>query len=346
MATTVPSLLTFEQAIAEAEPGKNKHILLGNGFSRACRNDIFAYDALFKRANFTNLPKAQQAFADLGTTDFEVVMRALRNAAKLVMLYEPTNPDLASLFRDEADALREVLASAIAQNHPERPGDIAPERYAACRKFLSHFYSAYTLNYDLLLYWAIMQGEVGQELRLGDDGFRTPDDGGANYVTWDVEKTDPQDVFYLHGALHLFDAGSELKKYTWINTGIRLIEQIREALANDLFPLIVAEGTSGEKMARIQHSNYLGRGYRSFAHIGGTLYIYGFAMGANDEHWLRLIEANRKLRKLFVGIYGAPERPDNQALIQRTLAMQEAKSTGRHRLPVGFLNAESAEVWG
>ncbi len=92
------------------------------------------------------------------------------------------------------------------------------------------------LNYDLLLYWSIMQNEVRQPLTLGDDGFRTPDDGEAEYVTWDVERTDEQDVFYLHGALHLYDAGSELKKFTWMNTGIRLIEQVeRSACAKNCF---------------------------------------------------------------------------------------------------------------
>ncbi len=346
MAASVPKLLTFREAVAQAESGKNKHVLLGNGFSRACRNDIFAYDALFKRADFTKLPFAQRAFTSLDTTDFEVVMLALRRAAILVTVYAPTHPDLAKLFRDEADALREVLAAAIAQNHPEYPAEIASERYATCRRFLNHFNSVYTLNYDLLLYWAIMQSEVGQEMALGDDGFRTPDDGAATYVTWDVEKTDRQDVHYLHGALHLFDAGNELKKYTWTNTGIRLIDQIREALASNLFPLIVSEGTSAEKMTRIQHSNYLGRSYRSFAKIGGTLYIYGFAMGANDEHWLRLIQANRSLKKLFVGLYGDPAIPANQQLVRRAVALQEARSAGKFTLPIGFFDAATAKVWG
>jgi hypothetical protein len=35
MTATIPTLLTFEQAIANAEPSKNKHLLLANGFSRA-----------------------------------------------------------------------------------------------------------------------------------------------------------------------------------------------------------------------------------------------------------------------------------------------------------------------
>ena len=344
MAIPAIRLLTFEEAVAEAE--KKRHVLLGNGFSRACRNDIFAYDALFKRADFTKLPYAQQAFTALGTTDFEVVMDALRKAATLVALYEPTNSALAKLFQDEADALREELASAIAQNHPDHPAEIASERYAACRRFLNNFNTVYTLNYDLLLYWAIMQDEVGQELGVTDDGFRTPDDHKATYVTWDVQKTDDQDVFNLHGALHLYDAGSELMKFTWTNTGIRLIEQVRDALSKNMFPLIVAEGTSPEKMARIQHSNYLGRGYRSIAKIGGSLYIYGFAMGANDEHWLRLIEGNRSLKKLFVGLYGDVSNPDNQSLIARALALEEARSSGKFKLPVAFFDAATAKVWG
>src|SRR5579885_2383655 len=154
-----PVLLDFADALAQAITGKKKHVLLGNGFSRACRNDIFAYGALFTRADFTAIPLAQSAFEKLGTTDFEVVMRALHMASLLVELYAPTQTNLAAQFNAEAERLRDVLANAIAQNHPERPNDIASERYAACLKFLNNFSSVYTLNYDLLLYWAIMQEE-------------------------------------------------------------------------------------------------------------------------------------------------------------------------------------------
>lgn len=340
-----PVLLNFSEALHRAEENRPKHVLLGNGFSRACRNDIFAYEALFSRADFRNLPLAQRAFQALNTTDFERVMNALRMAALLIPVYAPTNTDLARLMVEQAEALREVLASAIAQNHPERPADITDEQYRACRDFLNNFKSVYTLNYDLLLYWTIMQSEVGQALTLGDDGFRTPDEGETEYVTWDVEKTDEQDVFYLHGALHLYDAGSELKKFTWINTGIRLIEQVREALAQNMFPLIVAEGSSPEKMARIQHSNYLGRGYRSFAKIAGSLYVYGFAMSQNDEHWLRLIDRNRRLRKLFVGIYGDPASQANRELIARCNRLGASRPQ-RSALEIQYFDAASARVWG
>jgi hypothetical protein len=64
------------------------------------------------------------------------------------------------------------------------------------------------VNYDLLLYWALMQREMPPSIDF-DDGFREPDDGPAEYVTWDVQKTGEQNVFYLHGGLHIFDAGSD-----------------------------------------------------------------------------------------------------------------------------------------
>jgi hypothetical protein len=339
-----PVILSFDEALQRADD-RHKHVLLGNGFSRACRNDIFAYEVLFDRADFTNIPLARRAFDALKTTDFERVMNALRMAALLIPVYAPDQPELAAILTRQADALRDVLASAIAQNHPDKPSDISDEQYAACRRFLNRFRNVYTLNYDLLLYWAIMQRESAQAMSPRDDGFRTPDEGGAEYVTWEVEKTDKQNVFYLHGALHLYDAGSELKKFTWINTGVRLIEQVRDALDQNLFPLIVAEGSSNEKMARIQHSNYLGRGYRSFAKITGNLYVYGFAMSQNDEHWLRLIERNGSLRRLFVGIYGDPGTPANAALIARCATLGATRSP-RSPLTVEFFDAASATVWG
>ena len=61
-----------------------------------------------------------------------------------------------------------------------------------------------------------------------DDGFRKPEDD-APYVTWEPENTYKQNVYYAHGGLHLFDAGAVLQKYTWSNTGIPLIKQIRAA---------------------------------------------------------------------------------------------------------------------
>ena len=317
--------------------------MLGNGFSRAWRDDIFSYDALLQQARFEALsPFARRAFDALGTTDFEDVMRALRAAAALIRLYDANNTTLPRRLTEDANGLRETLVQAIAGRHPDRPHQVSLDEYAHARRFLANFGSIYSVNYDLLLYWALMQQEIEPEVPF-DDGFRQPDDGPADYVTWEVEKTDRQTIFYLHGALHIFDAGHEVQKYTWVNTGVALIEQVREALERNLYPLFVSEGDSRQKLSKIKHSDFLARAYRSFSKIGGALFVYGHSFAPSDEHVLRLIDKN-KCSQLFVGLYGDPDSPGNRRIRDRAQAIAAGRPNSRP-LEALFYDAASARVW-
>ncbi len=339
-------LMSFADAILQSDRSRNRHLLLGNGFSIACRPDIFVYGKLFDAADFSKLsPSARDAFTALGTQDFERVIRALRDASSLSALYSTTASAAAAMSRD-ADGLRDVLVSTIAANHPDHPGDISEDEYRSCRRFLEPFKTIYTLNYDLLLYWAQMH--VGpEEVPTSDDGFRkSEDDYDAGYVVWESQNSHHQSTWFLHGALHLFDAGSEMQKYTWINTGIRLTEQIRDALARNYYPLFVSEGSSDEKLARIKHNDYLGKAYRSFTEITGCLFIYGHSLAENDEHFLKRIERG-KIQELFVGIYGDPNSPSNKTIIGRANRMSANRLMGKKSSPleVWFYDAGTANIW-
>jgi hypothetical protein len=147
----------------------------------------------------------------------------------------------------------------------------------------------------------------------------------------------------MHGALHIFDAGTELQKFTWCNTGIALIDQIRQALDDDRFPLFVAEGTANSKLQRIEHSGYLCRAKRSFAQIGGDLFIYGFSFGDADDHILRVLRKNRVARA-FISLYGDSHSAGNLRIIQR--AELVAGQRGRNSLELIYFDAASASVWG
>lgn len=50
-------MISFDEAMATVEDGDKPSILLGNGFSRAWRNDIFNYANLLDAADFTNQSK-------------------------------------------------------------------------------------------------------------------------------------------------------------------------------------------------------------------------------------------------------------------------------------------------
>ena len=337
-------LISFDEAIQRTDQGK-KHLMIGNGFSISLFPKIFTYDTLFEQSKASGLLSSNLArvFADMETTDFEVVMEALQNASLIIRRYRKGYPNLSKRMTKDSDQLKNVLAETIAKNHPERPHNIQEEQYKSCRIFLSHFDgSIYTLNYDLLLYWTLMQSEMLPNLKT-DDGFRNVEQGEEPYVVWDVQNTDQQKIFYLHGALHIYDAGAELKKFTWSKTDIALVDQIKDSLAKRSYPLIVTEGTSNQKKDRIQHSSFLGRAYRSFSSIAGSLFIYGHSLAENDEHLLKLIDKG-KTRQLFVGIYGDPNSANNLKIVKRARKIPDRRSA-KYPVDVQFYNASSAHVW-
>jgi hypothetical protein len=339
-------LLDFAAAIqdAVARYGRAPHVLLGNGFSRAFRDDIFAYNALFDRADFAQLsPSARKAFDVLGTSDFETVIRALRRGADLLHLYG-ADESAGGQMKTDADGLREVLVKTIADNHPAQPNEISDEQYAACRAFLANFQRIYTLNYDLLLYWALMHDDAEPEVAC-DDGFRASEEEDAEYVVWDPASSNrEQNIYYVHGGLHLFDAGTELTKYTWSRTGVRLIDQVRLALGDEHYPLFVAEGTSDEKLDRIRHHSYLGRIERSIVEIGGALFMYGVSCSDSDRHVLDWL-SDGKIAHLYVGIFGDPTSAANMELKQRVRDAANRRHRGKAPV-VSFFDASSARVWG
>lgn len=343
-----PKLLSFQEALDRSGGGK-RHLLLGNGFSIALKPDIFNYGALYDHADFSAIPYAGALFDALETRDFEAVIRVLVDMARLLRVYKGVAPALIDQIRKDADTIKSILVQAIASRHPDRPYDVAPEQYAACRAFLSNFGSGkiYTLNYDVLLYWTLMQDEVDDLDLRPDDGFRSDeDDPDAPYVTW--QEAHSPSVYYLHGALHLFDAGYQLQKYTWSRTETPIIEQIREALDRDLYPLFVSEGHTQAKLTKIMHNAYLHKGLRSLEGVNGSLFIFGHSLAENDNHIFYQVETG-KISKLFVSIYGDPTTKENATKISRALALAQNRQRrfgGRRPLEVSFYDASSVHVWG
>lgn len=337
-------LLTFSDALAESEVYGKRHVLLGNGFSIACRPGIFQYDALLNQATFDGASlDLRTVFNLLGTTDFERVIQLLQIAADLCGGYGTTDPTLCDRLRSDAAVVREALARVLAARHPDDPFQITTDEYVAVRTFLANFERIYTLNYDMLLYWSVMQ-EHGPDV-VRNDGFGEPDDPDADYVVWQPYVVfDSQRLFYLHGSLHLYDSGSELAKITWSRTQVPLVDQIRSALEEGRYPLIVTEGTSEEKVSKILHSAYLNHAIRSFSSMTGALFLYGLSLAANDDHLLRRINEDLRLKAIFVSIYGDPDSPANEAIRSRASQLAEGRPP-RFPLQVHFYDAASAQVW-
>jgi len=339
-------MLTFEEALARsAEIHNKRHVLLGNGFSIACRPDCFTYGRLLDEADLSELSVDGPAlFAAEDTTDFEEIINSLRVAARMVSFYASSDPGLATRLLEDAERVKAALANTLARNHPDNVGEIELEEYAHARRFLLNFGHIFTVSYDLLLYWALMQ-EMEPEIK-SDDGFRQDhDEPDAEWVSWDTYSGGgySQNIYFLHGGLHLFEEGPVLKKLTFSRTGVALIDQIRDALDAETYPLVITEGASLEKLARIRHNDYLARGLRSLANCQGCLFIHGHSLAENDRHVLRAV-VEGKFKAMFVSIHGDPDDEENRE-IQEGAALLAAERPAKKPLAVDFYDAESASAW-
>lgn len=351
------TILTFDDAIKDSGRFKKRHLLLGNGFSIACRPTLFTYGSLFEQADFSKAPKLPDVFKAVETTDFEHVIKMLEDASRIVPIYSGAAAASKQMAAD-ANVLKGILIQTVANNHPNIPNEIGDEQFWACRRFLSYFLGSankdgrvYTLNYDLLLYWTLMHDDMGFSdpvVLAKNDGFGRDGDTEPEYVNWMGESgAHGQRVHYLHGALHLFDSGAELQKYTWVNTGKPLLDQARDAMERSKYPLFVSEGKSSQKLAKIKHSAYLYHSYKSFSsqmmQREDALFIFGHGLADNDQHILKKI-ARGKIKQIYVGLYGDPESLENKKI--RSAAAALAHSRGdTFPLKVVFFDSASAHVW-
>lgn len=336
------NIISFNEALGQSRD--KRYLLLGNGFSIALFPEVFSYNSLLNEAKFDGTC-VQKVFNDLKTSDFERVIKALKDSANILAVYSKESKELVDTLKKEAEILKNILVETITKNHPDKIISIPEERLKSGKKFLEHFNESkiYTLNYDLLLYWTLLSGDLAPDQI--DDGFRNTDHQfGADYRTFDSPHSPT--FWYLHGGLHLFDAGSEIRKYIWSDTGRPIMEQVREALEKELYPIFVSEGSSDEKLTKINHSAYLSKALRSFEAIcdpqNADLFIFGHSLAENDEHILNKI-VKGKIKRCFVSVFD-PTSGEVKEIVKRAEQLK-SKRAERYPLDIVFYDAKSARVW-
>lgn len=338
-------LLTFDEAVADARRLSipRPTVLLGNGFSIDFDTSIFSYSSLAKRARLDDLRVTKEdLFEAVRSENFEIVSEQLNRAATVHRLYDPT-ADLWKALKQDAATVRRSLARSLAAVHPDSARDLTHTQATQAKRFLRNFRLIYTVNYDLLLYWVL--NAPGGPAVVKRDGFeRKENDPGP--LLW---KANPdwgaQQVFYLHGALHLFVKNKRLEKLNSRDHG-RLVDALRRRLKNNKFPTVVTEGRSDEKVARITKSVYLSYALQSFRNLNGTLFVHGMSLNENDDHLLNAISAgNSKVTGLYVGIHEHPSRSSKEVIHRANNVKADRMENGGQKLRLRFYDAATARVW-
>jgi len=324
-------MISFEEAMDTVEDGAKPSILLGNGFSRAWSNDIFNYAKLLDATDFEDRnDELRDLFERCGTYDFEAVMRALVSAKTVLESYGGNDILIGRIERDQ-QLLKDALITAISNTHPSRPTELSSDQFTAARRYLSRFDQIFTVNYDLLFYWARNMNDLQPDNYSTDDGFRRG-------CRWQGHGTN-QEAHFLHGGLHIFDKGPIIEKHAFSETGTSIVDLVRNNLATGRFPLFVSEPTSDRKKARIEHNPYLNYCFRALRQVSGTFFIQGHSIDSNDKHIFDQLKKSR-IEKFYVSIFGDENSEDNIRIKANARAYLESGVSD-----VEFFDAQSAAIW-
>lgn len=325
------AVLTYTEVLALLDADETPSILLANGFSQAWNAQIFNYANLFEAADFGIRDAVLRSIFNASQTfDFEVVMKQLISAGNVLQAYNQC-PEVIAQIEEDKNILKNSLITAISNTHPDLPGEVSDEQYESVRKFLSGFNQIFTLNYDLLFYWARNKYGLAPANYSTDDGFRKEQ-------RWEGHGTN-QEIHFLHGGLHIYDTGTYIKKHVCTDLGVSIIQQVRENLENGRFPLFVSEPTHAKKKEKIEHNPYLNYCFQSLKKLNGTIFIYGHSMDENDKHIFDQIKSSN-VNKVFIGIYGNEYSEKNTRSKANALAFLQG-----YGVEVKFFQAESTPVW-
>jgi hypothetical protein len=301
---------------------RTKNLLLGNGFSISYDKKIFSYNALSNFLNETNDPILTKLFSVINTSNFELIMNQLDVFYKLAKDFI-SDETLTEKILIASDKLKSSLINAISILHPEHVYSIPTEKSNSCALFLKDYIDSnghiFTTNYDLLLYWVLMNNQ--NVLSSFSDGF------GKEYIGQEDNFSDSQPVFgdtewgpnqseqnihYLHGALHLFDAGISIIKETYGQN--YLLDNIRKRINKKQYPIFVTAGDGNQKLEHISHNQYLNYCYKRLSTISGSLITFGFSFGKYDDHIIAAINKaakqniKEKLWSIYIGVFSEDDK--------------------------------------
>lgn len=314
--------------------------VLGNGASMAVSRK-FGYVSLLAEAQKTGKvsDELKELFDEFDTVDFEYVLRVLWHAQLVNETFGESSTQASAAYRRVRDALVKTVR-AVHCDYSEAEAFLEP-----IGRWLSGFRRVFSLNYDLVVYWALLRHRDGVGRNVMADCFSY---GSFRHDDWESSGSDEDAilVFYPHGNLALITNvdGSEEKASA---AGRRLLGRVtgrwQEGRA---LPLFVAEGTSEQKVRAIRRSAYLSTVYsEALAACGRSVVLHGLSLGSeyNDVHILSALKKSR-VSRVAVSIF------TNEGTIKKHRAQRDtAEGLLRKHLgedvDIDFYDAQSEGCW-
>ncbi|WP_282040056.1 DUF4917 family protein [Saccharicrinis aurantiacus] len=266
----------------------NCPILLGNGFSINFTSNL-RYSMLHEVFIENCSSQARELFSAFQTNNFETVLEHLETTNTVLNVIDWID----DLIPDIQNEVKEGLIESINRIHP-RPDEVDFSKTKKVAKQFEIFSNIFTTNYDIYSYYIIM------ELRKSfGDYFYTKSNGEfTNFSDGDVYKN--KHIYYLHGALFLFQNGLSAAKI--IGNEKWLISKISREIKKDKYPLFISEGKSDTKLKAIRTNNYLNFCFERLKSDGDKpLVVFGQSLSEQDKHLVEVLDVKDK--KIAISIW-------------------------------------------
>lgn len=291
---------------------------------------------------------AEGVFELLKTDDFEVVLNLLWHARYVNERLSVEEEETEAAYKLVRDALVKTVHAVHCEHHE------IVEQLQAIYRFMGRFGVVLSLNYDLIVYWALLAGigsNYGQfmDCFMGDQTF---DPDWARHLSASSEASRPTLVFYPHGNLLLTTNLLEGERKEFANSRY-ISQQIEDAWMGGRTPLFISEGRPEDKEIKIKKSGYLRTVYGEvMGNLDASVVIYGWDFSyekKKDTHLLERLFKKQK-DKVAVSVYRPRFDGDEEALELHCHSIENDinKAAVRAGFPhpeVLFFDAESEGCW-
>jgi hypothetical protein len=311
-------------------------VLLGNGASISISSS-FSYGSLLQYAVKQRMltDDVQRLFEFFETEDFELVLR---------IVWHASNVNRSLQIQDERTlaaylSLRDCLIQTVREIHPEHGA--VRVHLPNIHQFLKRFKTVISLNYDLVVYWAMTYGLDADRQHALKDCFVAD---GAFKDDWQRfrqpirQERSTSLVFFAHGSLLLCrDLVEQERKIHDDGRGL-LDAVLQRWKSGKAVPLFVSEGTSQQKVASIQNSYYLSTVYREVLRSRrDTLVVYGWSFAEQDIHLLKRMK-DTGIKRVAISVF-----QEDQAYCNRVF--QVIHDELGSQVEVDFFDSESPGSW-
>lgn len=140
-------------------------------------------------------------------------------------------------------------------------------------------------------FWKIKASDKSKVLEKIDDGFGL----FGKELTFQNPKT--QNLYFLHGAFHLYNKGKLIHKIT--QQSEKALYQRIEEIVEDAEENIICIFTDSNKETEIMQNEYLKNGLNKLTELEGAMLILGSSLADNDSHIFKKIN-DSKISKIYI----------------------------------------------